>query len=108
MFGAPLGDQIDKLPIHGHANRTAVQRLREHRIDHVVKAHLRLCPALPGFELCARFLSGRNWLRGYQRRRLTPHAREWKIGTASCGASVCQYVLFSVVAVSLKTKTVHI
>src|SRR3546814_20376658 len=40
MIGAPLRDQIDELPIYGHANGPAVQRLRQHRIDHVVEAHL--------------------------------------------------------------------
>src|SRR3546814_20397467 len=40
MIGAPLRDQIDELPIYGHANGPAVQRLRQHRIDHLVEAHL--------------------------------------------------------------------
>src|SRR3546814_9973125 len=40
MIGAPLRDQIDELPIYGHANGPAVPRLRQHRIDHVVEAHL--------------------------------------------------------------------
>src|SRR3546814_1233630 len=40
MIGAPLRDQIDELPIYGHANGPAVQRLRQHRIYNFVEAHL--------------------------------------------------------------------
>src|SRR3546814_7266143 len=32
MIGAPLRDQIDELPIYGHANGPAIQRLRQHPI----------------------------------------------------------------------------
>src|SRR3546814_14602332 len=53
MIGAPLRDQIDELPIYGHANGPAVQRLRQHRIDHVVEAHLGFTAPLC---LCLRLL----------------------------------------------------